>query len=156
MYHIIYIKRLGAEARQKAAMRYITIPRQIAYPLRQRRKDLGMTQDDLARAAGVSRQLVNKAEAGLAPGIGFDRLLRMLDALGLSLAVISPNDAEAERIPAAQPVARQGGEYHEAFAAASALSSQAAALLGIAPRDGGEGDAAPLASSSRSVDGNAL
>ena len=116
-------------------MDYVTAPRQIAYPIRQRRKDLGMTQEDLARAASVSRQLVNKAEAGLAPGIGLDRLLRMLDALGLSLAVVSPSDADSTRFPAARAIAKQGCEYHEAFAAASALSPQAAALLGIAAHD---------------------
>lgn len=78
-------------------MDYVIIPRQIAYPLRAKRKELGLTQDELARAASVSRQLVNKTEAGLAPGIGLDRLLRMLEPLGLALAVVSLDDAEDER-----------------------------------------------------------
>lgn len=80
-----------------ASMDYVIIPRQIAYPLRAKRKELGLTQDELARAASVSRQLVNKTEAGLAPGIGLDRLLRMLEPLGLALAVVSLDDAEDER-----------------------------------------------------------
>lgn len=78
-------------------MDYVIIPRQIAYPLRAKRKELGLTQDELARAASVSRQLVNKTEAGLAPGIGLDRLLRMLEPLGLALAVVSLDDDEDER-----------------------------------------------------------
>lgn len=131
-------------------MDYVTAPRQIAYPLRQRRKDLGMTQEDLARTAGVSRQLVNKTEAGLTPGIGLDRLLRMLEALGLSLAVVSPNDADIEYLPVARAIAKQGSEYHEAFAAASSLSPQTATLLGIIGHSSNEGDAP------KKADGDAL
>ena len=134
-------------------MDYVVAPRQIAYPLRHRRKELGMTQDDLARAAGVSRQLVNKAEAGLAPGIGLDRLLRMLEALGLSLAVASPGDTDASRVPPARPIARQNDEYRKAFAKASELSPQTAALLGMAACDDNEGHFAEDAS--KKTDGGA-
>ena len=101
----------------------------------------------------MSRQLVNKAEAGLAPGIGLDRLLRMLEALGLSLAVASPGDTDASRVPPARPIARQNDEYRKAFAKASELSPQTAALLGMAACDDNEGHFAEDAS--KKTDGGA-
>lgn len=58
--------------------------RDLAAVMRGRRKDLGMTQVELARRAGVSRKWINEFERGK-PRAEFGLLLRTLDELGLAL-----------------------------------------------------------------------
>lgn len=55
------------------------------------RKRKRMTQDELAKRAGVSRILVAKLETGRYPDIGITRLLRLLHVLGLDLRVTTLN-----------------------------------------------------------------
>ena len=58
--------------------------RDLAVCIRERRRELGMTQTDLAGAAGVSRRWLSSLEAGkLTAEIGL--VLRTLDALDLVL-----------------------------------------------------------------------
>ena len=54
----------------------------------------GLTQAELATAAGVSRQWVVNVEAGRTRGIEVGRLMRLLDALhgSLHVHVDSPDD----------------------------------------------------------------
>ena len=67
---------------------------QLGALLRQARKDRGMTQAELAAAAGVSRQWVIAAEAG-APTARLDLTLDVLRAAGLVVDVApdEPDDA---------------------------------------------------------------
>jgi HTH-type transcriptional regulator/antitoxin HipB len=65
--------------------------RDLAAAVRGRRKDLGMSQADLARRAGVSRKWVYEFEAGK-PTAEFGLLLRVLDELGLALELASRAD----------------------------------------------------------------
>jgi y4mF family transcriptional regulator len=58
--------------------------RDLAAAVRGRRKDLGMSQDELATRAGVSRKWVYEFEAGK-PGAEFSFVLRVVDTLGLAL-----------------------------------------------------------------------
>lgn len=51
------------------------------------RKSRGMTQAELARAAGVSRQWLNGLENGRVPGLEVGRLMRLLDTLDASLMI---------------------------------------------------------------------
>lgn len=51
-----------------------------------RRLDLGLTQAELARRAGVSRQWINEFEQGK-PTAELGLVLRLLDALELELAI---------------------------------------------------------------------
>jgi HTH-type transcriptional regulator / antitoxin HipB len=58
--------------------------RDVAAAVRGRRKDVGLSQAELARRAGVSRKWIYEFEAGK-PTAEFGLLLRVLDALELSL-----------------------------------------------------------------------
>ncbi|HSK24815.1 MAG TPA: helix-turn-helix transcriptional regulator [Egicoccus sp.] len=54
--------------------------------VRQRRRDLGLRQDELADLAGVSTRFVHTLEAGK-PSVQMDRVVAVLEVLGLELAV---------------------------------------------------------------------
>ena len=69
-------------------MRLATIG-DIAAAVRGRRAELGISQDDLARRAGVSRKWVVEFEAGK-PKAEMALILRALDALGLAIDVTVP------------------------------------------------------------------
>ncbi|MEO8411830.1 MAG: helix-turn-helix transcriptional regulator, partial [Propionivibrio sp.] len=51
-----------------------------------RRKERGLTQDQLGKAAQVSREMVSRFEND-AHDVGLRRLLRLCDALGLTLTI---------------------------------------------------------------------
>ena len=53
----------------------------------------------LAKKAGVSERLVIALELGDATGIRVDKLLKVLDALDLSLAVLGAGDDDAQLKP---------------------------------------------------------
>lgn len=55
------------------------------------RKLLGLSQQQLADKAGVSRQLIAKFETGRQPELGTMRLLRILHAVQLDLRISSLN-----------------------------------------------------------------
>lgn len=59
---------------------------QIVAAARGRRRDLGWTQEELARRAGVSRTWVHDFERG-GGGASIEAVLRVLDVLGLPLAL---------------------------------------------------------------------
>jgi y4mF family transcriptional regulator len=59
----------------------------IGQRVRQARKMLGLRQDELALAAGVSTRLVHQIENGK-PTSRLDGILRVLAALGLTLEVV--------------------------------------------------------------------
>ncbi len=65
----------------------VTIPRQAGIYVRRAREAQGLTRRQLAEAAQVSERLLAALELGDAPGIGLDKLLAVLDALGLGLEV---------------------------------------------------------------------
>lgn len=59
-------------------------PNALSREIRERRKSLGLTQDDLADLARCSPRFVRDLEAGK-PGVRLDKVLDVLDALGLEL-----------------------------------------------------------------------
>lgn len=59
-------------------------PRDIGLAIRERRRAMGLSQDDLAKRAGVSRQWIIEAEKGR-PRAELGLVLRTLTALGLQL-----------------------------------------------------------------------
>ena len=61
----------------------------VAAAVRGRRKELGLSQDDLARRVGVSRAWINAVEAAK-PRVEFDLVLRLFDRLGLRLDLVQP------------------------------------------------------------------
>ena len=65
--------------------------RDVAAAVRGRRKDLGLTQAELAARVGVSRAWINAVEAAK-PSVEFDLLLRLFDHLGLRVDLATPGD----------------------------------------------------------------
>lgn len=59
--------------------------------LRQARSDVGLSQEDLARMSGLSRQTINYAEQGRV-GLGADSLLALMGLLGIRLAQSSEDE----------------------------------------------------------------
>jgi transcriptional regulator with XRE-family HTH domain len=51
------------------------------------RREIRLSQTDLARAAGVSRQSVSLLERGAITDLGVQKVMRVLDALDLELVV---------------------------------------------------------------------
>lgn len=87
---------------------------EIGYAIKDRRAELGMTQAQLAEAAGVSKRCLWSLELGQNPGVQLDKLTAVLGALGLGLelAVGNPSDEpQAEQLvegPAARDDASAG------------------------------------------------
>ena len=59
---------------------------EIIAAITKRRKELGLTQEQLAKRAGISRRTMIAIEAGN-HDIGIRKLLRLLDSTGLTLSV---------------------------------------------------------------------
>lgn len=104
----------------------VTIPRQAGIYVRRAREAQGLTRRQLAEAAQVSERLLASLELGNAPGIGLDKLLAVLDALGLGLEVrgcpeaIDPWDVPAKpqratAAPRPAPRRRKRAEQPSAF-----------------------------------------
>ncbi len=60
--------------------------KRLAQRVRERRKSLRLTQDELADLAGCSARFVRALEGGKA-GVRLDKFLDVLNALGLELAL---------------------------------------------------------------------
>jgi HTH-type transcriptional regulator / antitoxin HipB len=67
-------------------MAAITSPQSLGAALRATRKRLGLTQADLALAAGVGLRFIVELEGGK-PTVRLEQVLRVVDALGGSLAL---------------------------------------------------------------------
>ena len=81
----------------------IRSPQQLGHILRNARKQLGLTQPQLALAAGVGVRFIVDLEAGK-PTLRLENVLRVIDALGgeirlCGLPAVSANDK------------REGGEH---------------------------------------------
>lgn len=73
--------------------------RQVGALIRARRKELDLTQGDVAAAAGVSRQWVSEVEGGKATA-ELGRVLAVLDALDLDLRAVPRGAAATTGVPA--------------------------------------------------------
>lgn len=73
-------------------MRAVNSSRAIGRIVKEQRVAAGLTQKKLAKKAGVSERLVIALELGDATGIRLDKLLQVLSALDLSLAVLGAGD----------------------------------------------------------------
>ena len=80
----------------------IGLPRHLGQAVRKRRLQLGLSQASLAEAAQVSRRLITSLEMGDADGIAFDKALRILEALGMTISIAWPSEPEEGQRPAAQ------------------------------------------------------
>jgi HTH-type transcriptional regulator/antitoxin HipB len=64
-------------------------PAELGREIRERRKAAGLTADQLASLAGVSRRLLLELEQGKRPNVGLAHVLRILELLGVDV-VLSP------------------------------------------------------------------
>ena len=79
---------------------------EIGYAIKDRRAELGMTQAQLAEAAGVSKRCLWSLERN--PGVQLDKLTAVLGALGLELELTVGNPSEgpqAEQLGIGEPAA---------------------------------------------------
>lgn len=71
---------------------------EIGYAIKDRRAELGMTQAQLAEAAGVSKRCLWSLELGQNPGVQLDKLTAVLGALGLELELTVGNPQTNRRL----------------------------------------------------------
>ena len=85
---------------------------EIGYAIKERRAKLGLTQAQLAEAAGISKRCLWSLELGQNPGVQLDKLTAVLGTLGLDLAISTTDVAEpiepiagtaSTVLPSAQP-----------------------------------------------------
>ena len=82
---------------------------EIGYAIKDRRAELGMTQAQLAEAAGVSKRCLWSLERGQNSGVQLDKLTAVLGALGLGLELTVGNpsvEPQAEQLGIGEPVVR--------------------------------------------------
>ena len=81
-------------------MAAITSPQSLGAALRLTRKRLGLTQSDLALAAGVGLRFIVELEGGK-PTVRLEQVLRVVDALGGHLTLMGldaePSQADGDR-----------------------------------------------------------
>lgn len=68
--------------------RSITTPADLGATIRQRRRELGINQGDLAMVAGTGLRFVSELERGK-PSVRLDEVMRVLTALGMSMTLTS-------------------------------------------------------------------
>lgn len=86
---------------------------EIGYAIKDARAESGLTQAQLAEAAGISKRCLWSLELGQNPGVQLDKLLAVLRVLGLDLriAALAPSSVEAreEQVPTADSSEKTGG-----------------------------------------------
>ena len=75
----------------------VTTVHQYQALVRGRRKDLGLSQDLLARSAGVSRKWLSEFERGATTAVELPLVLRVLAALGLAVEIGANQETSGDR-----------------------------------------------------------
>lgn len=83
---------------------------EIGYAIKDARAELGLTQAQLADAAGISKRCLWSLELGQNPGVQLDKLLAVFSVLGLDLSIVAGKAPHHEL----------RGKAEEAISAASA------------------------------------
>ena len=97
---------------------------QVADVLRAARRQLGLSQAEVARRSGVSVRLAREVERGERPHVSLETALRLMEALGITMRLDRPGGVTAVvRTEASDAVAR----------AARAAHRRAAWTGGVAP-----------------------
>lgn len=95
----------------------LDIPRQAGIYVRSAREERGLTRDQLAQRAGVSKRMLASLELGDSAGVRLDKLMAVLGALGLGLSL--------RQIGETKTVASRPAKTDERPARASSESSSA-------------------------------
>lgn len=101
---------------------------EIGWAIKERRSELGLTQEQLAEAAGISSRSLWSIELGRNPGVQLDKLTAVLGVLGLDLS-ISPSHDD---LPAQQTVQATAPAVKDAWTRGSAGIDALAILTGAA------------------------
>lgn len=64
---------------------------ELGQAVRQRRTELGLSREQLAKEAGVSRARIEALENGRAVEMGFQNIMQVLNAIGLDLRLTELN-----------------------------------------------------------------
>ena len=80
---------------------FITTPRQLGAAIRQARLDAGLTQQELAERARVSRRWLGVMESGKAPRAELGHILAVLTTLGAGLRLVDKPELSGEEALAA-------------------------------------------------------
>ena len=100
---------------------------ELSTAVRTRRSDMGLTQLTLAMLSGLSRATVNQLEKGTIKDLSLTRAARLLDVLGLSMAIAPPRprpasrDRDKEKSTALDLAARTASVSYQASISASQL-----------------------------------
>lgn len=70
---------------------------ELSTAVRTRRSDMGLTQIALATLSGLSRATVNQVEKGTIKDLSLTRAARLLEVIGLSVAIATPRPRPASR-----------------------------------------------------------
>ena len=98
--------------------------------LASRRRQLGMSQQELAARPGLRREKVNRVESK-GEDLGVSELCRLLDAVGLELSVSPKGEVESSSLPSAAPRAqRKSPSSHFAVKQAPRAFQQASFIDG--------------------------
>ena len=96
----------------------IRIPRNAGKIARERRKQLGLTQREVAQRSGVSERTIYSFELGEKPGIHLGKMLAVYEVLGLVLKVEAVDSSQQVNAggPSSEQViadflAQVGGQY---------------------------------------------
>ncbi len=87
----------------------VTTAKEIGLAIRQRRQELGLSQQALADRVDVGRQWIVEIEQGK-PRAEIDLMLRTLDALGLQVSVAAGKSSREVEAKRPLPDAQQGRE----------------------------------------------
>lgn len=71
--------------------------------VRGRRRDLGLSQAQLANRVGISRKWISEFEAGK-PGAELGHVLRVLEGLGLVIDLRGSSDEAGTEVSGSQPI----------------------------------------------------
>lgn len=100
----------------------------IGWAIKDRRSELGLTQKQLAKAAGISSRCLWSLEIGRNPGMRLDKLTAVLGVLGLDLSISPTYPA----LPAPRPTAQEEPDAEDAWRRGSAGIDALAILTGRA------------------------
>lgn len=92
-----YLAKRGITDEQMESARRATREYVSAYALREARKEVGMTQVELADAMGVSQNRVSRMERGDLATMSLDAICRYVEALGGEVSLVA--ELPGRRIP---------------------------------------------------------
>lgn len=100
---------------------------EIGWAIKDRRSELGLTQEQLAEAAGISSRSLWSIELGRNPGVQLDKLTAVLGVLGLDLSISPSHDDD---LSAQQAVQATAPDVKDAWTRGSAGIDALAILTG--------------------------